>query len=81
VPYFPLGGGRELIDQASLANVAARHQATTAQVALAWLLATSPVTLAIPAPARSTISPRTSRRPACNSPLWWGPEGHLFAAT
>ncbi|MCP3782909.1 aldo/keto reductase [Micromonospora sp. A3M-1-15] len=48
VPFFPLGGGRERIDQAPLATVAARHQATTAQVALAWLLARSPVTLAIP---------------------------------
>lgn len=48
VPYFPLGGGREPLDQAPLANVAARYQATPAQVALAWMLATSPVTLAIP---------------------------------
>lgn len=48
VPYFPLGGGRERIDPARLADVAARHHATTAQVALAWLLVTSPVTLAIP---------------------------------
>lgn len=48
VPYFPLGGGRERIDPARLADVAARHHATTAQVALAWLLAVSPVTLAIP---------------------------------
>jgi aryl-alcohol dehydrogenase-like predicted oxidoreductase len=48
VPYFPLGGGRYPIDRAPLANVATRHQATVAQVALAWLLATSPVTLAIP---------------------------------
>ncbi len=48
VPFFPLGGGKERIDPALLADVAARHQATTAQVALAWLLAASPVTLAIP---------------------------------
>jgi aryl-alcohol dehydrogenase-like predicted oxidoreductase len=48
VPYFPLGGGKVPIDPARLANVAARHQATAAQVALAWLLATSPATLAIP---------------------------------
>jgi aryl-alcohol dehydrogenase-like predicted oxidoreductase len=48
VPYFPLGGGRVPIDANRLADVAARHQATTAQVALAWLLATSPATLAIP---------------------------------
>jgi aryl-alcohol dehydrogenase-like predicted oxidoreductase len=47
-PFFPLGGGRDPINQTPVANVAARHGATTAQVALAWLLATSPVTLAIP---------------------------------
>jgi pyridoxine 4-dehydrogenase len=46
VPYFPTGGGR--IDPDRLASVAARHGATSAQVALAWLLAVSPVTLAIP---------------------------------
>jgi pyridoxine 4-dehydrogenase len=48
VPYFPLGGGRADIDHPSMAKVAARHQATTAQIALPWLLALSPVTLAIP---------------------------------
>jgi len=48
VPYFPLGGGTRRIDAARLAPVAARHGATTAQIALAWLLARSPVTLAIP---------------------------------
>ncbi|MPZ83214.1 MAG: aldo/keto reductase [Actinophytocola sp.] len=48
VPYFPLGGGKDRIDATRLTSVASRHQATPAQVALAWLLATSPVTLAIP---------------------------------
>ena len=48
VPFFPLGGGRQPLDQAPLAEVADRHQATPTQVALAWLLAISPVTLAIP---------------------------------
>ncbi|MFC5835323.1 aldo/keto reductase [Nonomuraea insulae] len=48
VPYFPLGGGQDRLDPARLAGVAARHEASTAQVALAWLLATSPVTLPIP---------------------------------
>jgi pyridoxine 4-dehydrogenase len=48
VPYFPLGGGRARLDTARLTSIAARHQATPVQVALAWLLATSPVTLAIP---------------------------------
>ncbi|GGP16841.1 oxidoreductase [Nonomuraea glycinis] len=48
VPFFPLGGGFRPIDPARLARVTERHQATPAQVALAWLLTTSPVTLAIP---------------------------------
>jgi pyridoxine 4-dehydrogenase len=48
VPYFPLGGGRDRLDPARLTDVAARHGASPAQVALAWLLATSPVTLPIP---------------------------------
>ncbi|HEY8471584.1 MAG TPA: oxidoreductase [Natronosporangium sp.] len=48
VPFFPLGGGERPLDQTKLAGVAERHQATTAQIALAWLLATSPVTCLIP---------------------------------
>ncbi|MFJ9589291.1 aldo/keto reductase [Streptomyces acidicola] len=48
VPFFPLGGG--LIDLTSdrMAKVADQHGATVPQIALAWLLASSPVTLAIP---------------------------------
>jgi aryl-alcohol dehydrogenase-like predicted oxidoreductase len=44
VPYFPLrdNGG------SALAEVAERHQATEAGIALAWLLARSPTTLPIP---------------------------------
>jgi aryl-alcohol dehydrogenase-like predicted oxidoreductase len=47
-PYLPLGGGNLPVDANRLTDVAARHGATTAQIALAWLLATSPATLAIP---------------------------------
>ncbi|MFJ8717969.1 aldo/keto reductase [Streptomyces violaceus] len=47
VPFFPVGGGRELDDE-RLAKVAARHRATVPQIGLAWLLASSPVALAIP---------------------------------
>lgn len=47
VPFFPLGGGRELDDE-RLAKVAARRGATVSQIGLARLLAASPVTLAIP---------------------------------
>ncbi|GAA1937589.1 aldo/keto reductase [Streptomyces durmitorensis] len=48
VPFFPLGGGFDPIEHGRLAQVAKRHEATTAQVALAWLLANSPNMLAIP---------------------------------
>jgi aryl-alcohol dehydrogenase-like predicted oxidoreductase len=47
-PFFPLGGGRSDLNDNRLARVAARHGATVSQIALAWLLALSPVTLAIP---------------------------------
>jgi aryl-alcohol dehydrogenase-like predicted oxidoreductase len=48
VPYFPLGGGDRPLEAERLGKIAARHGATVAQVALAWLLAASPVMLAIP---------------------------------
>jgi pyridoxine 4-dehydrogenase len=44
VPYFPLRGVRGR----SLHEIADRRDATTAQIALAWLLRRSPVTLPIP---------------------------------
>jgi len=47
VPFFPIGGGRD-VDDERLAKVAARRDATVPQVSLALLLALSPVTLAIP---------------------------------
>lgn len=48
VPFFPLGGGFDPIEAARVEKVAARYGATVPQIALAWLLALSPVTLAIP---------------------------------
>jgi len=48
VPFFPLGGGFEPIDMTRLEKTAARHGVTAAQVALAALLAASPVMLPIP---------------------------------
>jgi aryl-alcohol dehydrogenase-like predicted oxidoreductase len=47
-PFFPLGGGRSDLNDDRLARVASRHGATVSQIALAWLLALSPVILAIP---------------------------------
>jgi pyridoxine 4-dehydrogenase len=48
-PYFPLGGGREdITNDDALSRVAKRRGASNSQIALAWLLALAPVTLAIP---------------------------------
>ena len=47
IPWFPLGAGRAL-RSAKVKRVAARLDATPAQVAIAWLLARSPVMLPIP---------------------------------
>jgi aryl-alcohol dehydrogenase-like predicted oxidoreductase len=47
-PFFPLGGGPDPLDAARLEPIAKRHEATVPQVALAYLLARSPVMLAIP---------------------------------
>jgi pyridoxine 4-dehydrogenase len=47
IPWYPLGAGSAL-RAAKLKRVAARHGATPAQVALAWLLERSPIMLPIP---------------------------------
>ena len=47
IPWFPLGAGR-VLGSARVRSVAARRRATTAQVAIAWLLARSPVMVPIP---------------------------------
>jgi pyridoxine 4-dehydrogenase len=53
VPFFPLGAGgavgeQPLLERDAVVSVAARHDATPAQVALAWLLSLGPHLLAIP---------------------------------
>jgi len=49
LPWFPLSAGSDAQRVSGpLAEVAARHQATPAQVAIAWLLARTPVMLPIP---------------------------------
>jgi aryl-alcohol dehydrogenase-like predicted oxidoreductase len=48
LPWFPLGAGRIPVSGGALGGVAAKHAATPAQVALAWLLHRSPTMLAIP---------------------------------
>jgi aryl-alcohol dehydrogenase-like predicted oxidoreductase len=47
LPWFPLGSG-EVIKKEKVKAIARKHHATGAQVALAWLLAKSPVMLPIP---------------------------------
>ena len=55
LPYFPLGAGR-LATQADerIQAIAKAHDATTGQVALAWLLACSPNTIPIPGTSSGT---------------------------
>lgn len=48
MPYFPLAVGNLGRETGPLTTIAQRHQATPAQVALAWLLARSPQIVLIP---------------------------------
>ena len=48
LPFFPLAVGALGKPQPALAAAAAKHSATPAQIAIAWLLARSPVMLPIP---------------------------------
>jgi pyridoxine 4-dehydrogenase len=48
IPWFPLAAGRVSGPDSPISRVAARWKATPSQVALAWLLARSPVMLPIP---------------------------------
>lgn len=52
LPFFPLGVGALSKPGGPLAAAAAHHRATPAQIALAWLLARSPVVLPIPGTSR-----------------------------
>jgi len=48
IPWFPLGAGRVSGSKSPISRIAARLKVTPSQVALAWLLARSPVMLPIP---------------------------------
>ena len=48
IPWFPLATGELSADDGPLAAAAQQHEATPAQLALAWLLQRSPVMLPIP---------------------------------
>jgi pyridoxine 4-dehydrogenase len=48
LPYFPLAAGNVGKQKPALSTIAARHGASPSQIALAWLLARSPMILPIP---------------------------------
>ncbi len=48
LPFFPLAAGTVGEEKPALAKIAKRHRASPSQIALAWLLARSPVMLPIP---------------------------------
>jgi pyridoxine 4-dehydrogenase len=48
LPWYPLASGQQASGSKALARIAQRHGATPAQVAIAWLLACSPVMVPIP---------------------------------
>jgi pyridoxine 4-dehydrogenase len=54
IPYFPIGGNVGGVSEAALESLTEKYQATSRQIALAWLLAHSPVML--PIPGTSSIS-------------------------
>jgi aryl-alcohol dehydrogenase-like predicted oxidoreductase len=53
IPWFPLAAGRVSGTDSPIRHVAAQLKATPSQVALAWLLARSPVMLPIPGTSRA----------------------------
>src|SRR5579863_3945891 len=52
IPWFPLAAGQLAGTRSTVSSMAAQLKATPSQVALAWLLARSPVVLPIPGTAR-----------------------------
>jgi pyridoxine 4-dehydrogenase len=48
LPWYPLGAGALASSRGKLGTIARRHHATPSQIALAWLLHRSPITLPIP---------------------------------
>src|SRR6267143_5221397 len=52
IPWFPLAAGRVSGAESPIGRIAARWKATPSQLALAWLLARSPVVLPIPGTSR-----------------------------
>ena len=67
IPWFPLNAGALAEPGGPAAEIADAHDATPAQVALAWLLATEARSRS-PAPARSSTSKRTWQPRPSSSP-------------
>ena len=55
IPWYPLANGKLAAPGGKLTAIAAKHGATAAQIALAWLLRRSPVML--PIPGTASIAP------------------------
>ena len=56
--YSPVGHGRGLLENATLKKIAKHHDATTSQIALAWVLR-QPQSLRFPKQARKSMSVTT----------------------
>jgi pyridoxine 4-dehydrogenase len=67
IPYFPIGGNQGDPTEAELAQIAEKHDASSRQIALAWLLQHSPVIL--PIPGTSTVEHLESSIAAANIEL------------
>jgi len=64
LPYSPVGGSRgrdRISENPALRTIASRHEATSFEIALAWLLARSPVMLPIPAATRIESAQSSAR--------------------
>jgi hypothetical protein len=69
LPWSPLAAGSDTARvSGAIAAVAARHRATAAQVAIAWLLARSPVMLPIPGSHEALLTEAETARLLCQSP-------------
>jgi pyridoxine 4-dehydrogenase len=67
IPYFPIGGNQGGPSEAKLEEIAKKHDATSRQIALAWILKHSPVML--PIPGTSSIEHLESNIAAANIEL------------
>ena len=52
IPWYPLKYGKIVEERNAIAEIAARHRSTPAQIALAWLLERARVMLPIPGTSR-----------------------------